>query len=183
MITPEQAASQYQSLLSSMLSLSSKSFEGVEKLVALNVAAIKATLADAQANAEKLASAKDPQELIALQMSLAQPAADHVLSYSQRVGEIASDARAELAAFTEAHAAELNRQLVGSVDSFAKTAPTGSEVGIALLKNALAAANGAYESLNRASKQLTEMTQANLATSAQAAGKATGNVTRMKRPA
>lgn len=181
MITPEQAAAQYQSTLASLFSLSSKSFEGVEKLLTLNVAALKAGLAEAQANAEKMAGARDAQEMVNLQVSLAQPTAEKLLSYSQQVSDIANAARADFAAFAEAQAAEVNRNLAGSVDGFAKSAPTGSEAGVTLMKNALAAANGAYESMSRASKQFTEMAQANLNTTQATARQAASNVTKMKR--
>ncbi|MBS4679922.1 phasin family protein, partial [Klebsiella pneumoniae] len=47
-------------------SLTAKAFEGVEKIVELNLSATKATLEEATAAAKQLASAKDPQELLAL---------------------------------------------------------------------------------------------------------------------
>ena len=47
------------------------------------------------------------------------------------------------------------------LDKMVKTAPAGSEVGIATLKSAIAAVNASYENLSKVAKQFTEVTQSN----------------------
>jgi cell division ATPase FtsA len=47
------------------------------------------------------------------------------------------------------------------VDTAAKNAPAGSETAVAILKSSVAAANNAYESVQKAVKQATEVAEAN----------------------
>ena len=47
------------------------------------------------------------------------------------------------------------------VDNAAKNAPAGSETAVAVMKSAVAAANNALESVQKAVKQATEMAEAN----------------------
>jgi hypothetical protein len=43
-----------------------------------------------------------------------------------------------------------------------RTAPAGSEMGIAALKSGISAANATYENLSKIARQFTEVTQTNL---------------------
>ena len=51
---------------------------------------------------------------------------------------------------------------MAALDKMVKTAPAGSEVGIATLKSAIAAVNASYENLSKVAKQFTEVTQSNM---------------------
>ena len=55
-----------------------------------------------------------------------------------------------------------------------KDAPAGSELGVAAVKSAIAAANSAYDNLSKVAKQMTEATQSNM----EAVAKRTANNTR-----
>ncbi|CAB3969023.1 phasin protein [Burkholderia aenigmatica] len=70
LLTPEQIAAAQKANLESLFGLTTKAFEGVEKLIELNLQVVKSTLAESQENAQRLLSVKDAQELIALQASL-----------------------------------------------------------------------------------------------------------------
>jgi hypothetical protein len=50
------------------------------------------------------------------------------------------------------------------VDGASKNAPAGSETAVAVMKSAVAAANNAFESVQKAVKQATDMAEANFAT-------------------
>ena len=52
---------------------------------------------------------------------------------------------------------------MGLLDKYAKNAPAGSDVAIAAVKSALAAANSAYDSFAKVAKQATEIAEANIA--------------------
>ena len=67
MLTVEQVVASHKSNLETLFGLTSKAFEGVEKLVELNMAASKAAMSEASAHAHTLLSVKDAQELMALQ--------------------------------------------------------------------------------------------------------------------
>jgi len=67
-----------------------------------------------------------------------------------------------LAKFLEGQAVEFNKNLVGLLDKVSKNAPAGSDVAVAAVKSALAAANTAYESFNKVAKQATEIGRSEL---------------------
>jgi hypothetical protein len=53
--------------------------------------------------------------------------------------------------------------MVGILDKVSKSAPAGSDVAVAAVKSALAAASTAYDSFNKVAKQATEIAEANFA--------------------
>ena len=59
-----------------LFGLTAKAFEGVEKLVELNLQVAKASLTEAAETSTAALSIKDAQELMALQAGLLQPAAE-----------------------------------------------------------------------------------------------------------
>ena len=65
--------------------------------------------------------------------------------------------------------ADANKNLTSALDKAVKSAPAGSDVAVAAVKSALAAANQAYDAFSKASKQVAEATEATMT----AAGTAT----------
>ena len=55
-----------------------------------------------------------------------------------------------------------NKELVTGLDKLVKTAPAGSEVGVAAVKSAIAAVNSAYDNLSKVAKQFAQATQSNM---------------------
>ncbi|MET3218586.1 UNVERIFIED_ORG: phasin family protein [Burkholderia territorii] len=172
LLTPEQIAAAQKANLESLFGLTTKAFEGVEKLIELNLQVVKSTLAEGQENAQRLLSVKDAQELIALQASLSQPVAEKVLSYGRHLYEIASSTQAEFAKVAEAQFDEQNKKVQALVDNVAKNAPAGSETAVAALKSALNAANTTYETVQKATKQAVEIAETNFNAAAAVATKA-----------
>jgi hypothetical protein len=65
--------------------------------------------------------------------------------------------------FFEAQTAEANKTLASTLDKVTKNAPAGSDVAVAAMKSALAAANSAYDSMSKVAKQASELAEANFA--------------------
>ncbi|ABF08086.1 phasin family protein [Cupriavidus metallidurans] len=171
-LTPEQVAAAQKANLETLFGLTSKAFEGVEKLVELNLQVVKATLAENADNAKKALTAKDAQELLAIQASLVQPVAEKTLAYTRHLYEIASETQSEFTKVAEAQLAEGTKNVQALVDNLAKNAPAGSESTVAIVKSAISAANNAYESVQKATKQAVEMAESNFQAAATAATKA-----------
>jgi phasin family protein len=170
--TPDQLAAAQKANLETLFGLTTKAFEGVEKLVELNMQVVKATLAENVDNAKKALTAKDAQELLAIQVSLIQPVAEKAVAYSRHVYEIAADTQSEFTKVAEAQLAESSKNVQSLVDNFAKNAPAGSESTVAIVKSAITAANNAYESVQKATKQAVEIAESNFQAAASAATKA-----------
>lgn len=163
MLTADQVMASQKATVQTLFGLTHKAFEGVEKLVELNVQASKAALAESANHTQALLSAKDAQELLALQASLMQPLAEKAAAYSRHLYDIASGTGAEFSKAVEGQTAELQAKFVNLVDSAAKNAPAGSETAVAVMKSAVSAATNAFESVQKAVKQATDMAEANLA--------------------
>ncbi len=177
LLTPEQIAAANKAQFDTLFGLTNKAFEGMEKLLELNLQVVKSTLAESQENAQRALSVKDAQELLSLQASLAQPVAEKALSYSRHLYEIASSTQAEFARVAEAQFEDQNRKVQSMVDNVAKNAPAGSETAVAVMKSAITAANTTYETIHKASKQAVEMAESNFNAAATAATKAASQAT------
>jgi phasin family protein len=164
MMTVEQVIASQKANVETLLGLTSKAFEGVEKIVELNLSASKAALSESGDHAKAMLSVKDAQELLALQSSILQPLAEKTAAYSRHLYEIATGTTSEFTKAFESQAAEAQQKFVGMIDSAAKNAPAGSEAAVTVLKNAVTAANTALESVQKAVKQATEVAESNFST-------------------
>ena len=161
MITVEQIVNTQKSSVDTLFGLTGKAFEGIEKLIELNLSAAKTAMAEAAQTTQAALSVKDAQELMALQSSLLQPAAEKAAAYSRYVYEIAASTSAEVSRVAEAQSAEAQAKFMAIVDTAVKNAPAGTENGVALIKSAVAAANNAIETAQKAAKQAAEVAEAN----------------------
>jgi phasin family protein len=161
MLTAEQMLAAQKANLETLFGLTNKAFEGVEKLVELNLQVAKASLGEAAESTKAALSVKDAQELLALQAGLLQPAAEKAAAYSRHLYDIAAATGAEVTKVAELQVADLQKNFAGLVDTAVKNAPAGSENAVALVKSAMAAANNAYESVHKAAKQAADVAEAN----------------------
>ena len=181
MMTAEQMMASHKANLETLFGLTNKAFEGMQKMVELNLAASKAVLADASANSQALMSVKDAQELMAMQASMLQPVAEKSAAYSRHLYDIATATTTEFTKSVEAQAADAQQKFASLVESAAKNAPAGSESAVAVMKSAVSAANTALESVQKAVKQATDVAEANFQAVAATATNATKQATAKKR--
>lgn len=178
---PEQFSSatkaNFEAQFAILSSLTSKAFEGVEKLVDLNLTAAKASLEESSAATKQLLSAKDPQEFFSLTAAQAQPAAEKAIAYGRHLAAIASGTQAEFSKAAETQIAETNKKVISLVEEVSKNAPAGSENAVAILKSAIGNATAGYEQFTKTTKQAVEAIETNMTSAAnqfaQAAEKAT----------
>jgi phasin family protein len=171
--TAEQLMAAHKANVETLFGLTNKAFEGVEKLVELNLQVAKAALSEAAETTQAALSVKDAQELIALQASLLQPSAEKAAAYSRHLYDIAAGTNAEVTKVAEIQLADAQKKMLAVVDTAVKNAPAGSENAVALVKSAVAAANNAFESVQKAAKQAAEVAEANFQAVTSTAVKAT----------
>jgi phasin family protein len=160
-LTPEQIVAANKANIETLFGLTNKAFEGVEKLVELNLQVAKTALGEAAENTQALLAVKDAQELLALQTSLLQPSAEKAAAYSRHLYDIATATGAEVTKTAETQFSELQSKFMSAVDSAVKNAPAGTENAVTLVKSAITAANNAYESVHKAAKQAADIAEAN----------------------
>ena len=181
--TPDQFVAAQKATLDTLFGLTTKAFEGVEKLVELNMQVAKTALAEAADTAQAALSVKDVQELLNLQASLLHPPAEKAASYSRHVYDIMAGASAEATKAAEAHIADSQKKVLALVDTAVKNAPAGSESAVAIMKSAVTAANNAFETVQKAAKQATEVAEANFTTLTNSAVKATQTASKSRKAA
>jgi phasin family protein len=169
MMTAEQIVASHKANVETLFGLTAKAFEGVEKLVELNLTAAKAALDESSSNTQAALSVKDAQELLAMQASLFQPLAEKTAAYSRHLYDIATGTGGEFTKAFEAQTAAAQQQFATLVDTAASNAPAGSEQAVAMMKGAVTAANSAFESVQKAVKQATDLAESNLAAVTQSA--------------
>ncbi|MDD3675143.1 granule-associated-like protein [Thauera propionica] len=177
-VTPEQFANTNKANVETLLTLANAAFASAERLAALNLNTARSILEDGVANTKALLAVKDVQELVNLQASLAQPIVEKAVAYARSVYEITSQSQEEVSKVLEGQVAELNKGVATALDKAAKSAPAGSDVAVAAVKSAIAAANSAYDSMSKAAKQVAEIAEANVAAATNATVKAVSTTTK-----
>jgi len=172
--TPEQFASANKATVDSLLSLANTALASAERIAALNLNTARSVLEDSVSNTKALLAAKDPQEALSIQASLTQPSVEKAAAYSRSVYEISAQTQEELSKMVEAQFGDFQKTVAGLLDKAAKSAPAGSDVAVAAVKSAIAAASSAFDNMNKAAKQVAEMAEANVAAATNATVKAAG---------
>ncbi len=173
-MNPDQLVGANKANVETMLTMANTAFASAERFAALNLNTARTLLEDSVNNAKHLLAVKDVQELMSLQTALAQPAFEKAIAYSRSVYEIAAQTQDEFAKILDSQYVEINKNVASALDKAVKNAPAGSDVAVAAVKSALAAANSAYETMNKAAKQVAEMAEANVAAATTATVKAVG---------
>ena len=161
MLTAEQILASQKVSLATLFDLGQKAFEGVEKVVELNLQVAKTSLEEASEHAKAVLAVKDAQELLALQASLLQPSAEKAAAYGRHLYDIASTTSAEVSKLAESQVSEAQKKFAAVVDNAVKNAPAGTENAVVLVKSAVAAANNAFDSVQKAAKQAADVAEAN----------------------
>lgn len=172
-VTPEQVSASGKAGVEALLGLANAQLAAYERISALNLDATRTAFEDGVNYARALLGAKDVQELMNLSSSAAQPTMEKALAYTRKVYEVSSQVQAEFTKLVEAQAAEANRNMAAMLDKLAKNAPAGSDVAVAAVRSAIAAANTAYDSFSKVAKQASELAEANINAATTAARDAT----------
>jgi len=165
---PQQFVASQKDSFSKVLEAQNTVFAGFEKLVDLNIQALKATLEDVAQKSQQAIDVKDAQAALALGSAWVQPGAQRVIAYSKHVYDIVTSVQNDLGRLVEAQVSQGREQLADAIDQFAKNAPTGSESAVSLMKSSLATASNAIESVNRAAKQVAQTAQNNISAATEA---------------
>jgi phasin family protein len=144
--------------------------QGTERLIELNLETAKAAFADSAKVVQSVTNVKDVKDvkdMLSVKATNLQPLVEKSTAYARGLWEIASDTQGELAKLLEERVTHFNKTVVANLEKVAKTGPAGSDVAVAAVKSAIAAANSAYDSAVKAAKQVANLTEANVAAASQ----------------
>ncbi len=154
--------SNIESQLALFSSLSIKALESVEKLMSLNIIAVKSGLEETTQAVSQLCASTGPQEIFAVSAARAQPSIEKALAYGRGLSSIASGTQAEFVQAAEAQMQAANFKVSNLVDDAAKSAPSGSVNVIEMMQVAMQNATKGLNQMSRTSTQAAQVMEANL---------------------
>ena len=140
-----------------MTTAAARTLEGFQKLAQLNLETARASMEASGEQIRELLAARDIKTLTELVTSYSKPRPDAFKAYAQAVYAISRETGTELAEIIEQQVAESQRQLYSTVEDIASKAPVGSEGVLAFTRQVMAASSSAYDELNKAARQFTQM--------------------------
>ena len=159
---PEQLLATNKESLETFVEFAGIAAASAEKLLDVQMKIAKAIFADTVKHAKTVVAAKDVQELTEIQTSVVQPSTEKVAAYGRSIYSVVAETQTEMSKFFEVRFADVNKNLTTALDKAMKSAPAGSDVAVAAVKSAMAAANQAYDAISKASKQVAEATEASI---------------------
>ncbi len=168
---PEQFANATKALFEFQLetfnALTSKAVQGVEQVVALNMATAKSQMADGLATGKEISQAADPKAAMSLAAAKLQPGVAGANAYNQQLGVIIAEIREEFTRAADAHVAEAKSNLSALIYDVTKNVRPGSENAVQIVKTAIDNAFSGYEQVTKATKQAVESVEAQIAKAAE----------------
>jgi phasin family protein len=158
----EQFTATQQANMNAAADLSKSAFASFERLVELNMAAGKSAVSESFANMQALMAAKSPQDLMAVQAALVQPAFEKSVSYGRDIADIANSTGTEFSKAVESKMAESEQAVKSLIDNSLKNAPAGSDAAVAVIKTAFEASQTAAETLKKVAMQAAQSAETNM---------------------
>ena len=164
MITkPEQLAAVGKAQLDASVRFAAIAAEGTEKIMDLQFKNAKASFDEIVKNAKSFTELKDVSQVASWAGMSIQPGLDKATAYAKSVYDVATGTQQEIGALLEEQVAEFNKNVSAALDTAFKSAPAGSEAAVAAAKAVIDVANSVYDTVAKASKQLTSLTDSNVA--------------------
>ena len=154
-----------------LLSAANTALGSAERMTNLNLDTVRSVLADSVSNTKTLMGAKDIQEAISIQATLAKPNIEKAVAYSSSVYEISAQTQQAFTQMIEVQLGDFQKSIAGLIEKAGKSAPAGSESVVAAMQNVFNAANSAFGNMNSTAKQLADAAQANITAATSAATK------------
>ncbi|MRW86667.1 TIGR01841 family phasin [Pseudoduganella sp. FT26W] len=164
---PEQFANATKALFEFQLetfnTLTSKTVQGVEQVIALNLSTAKSQLEGGLATGKEMSQAADAKAAIKAAADQIQPGVASAAAYNQQLGDIIAEIREEFTRAADAHVAEAKSNLSALIYDVTKNVRPGSENAVNIVKTAIDNAFAGYEQVTKATKQAVQAVEAEIA--------------------
>jgi phasin family protein len=177
---PEQFASATKTLFDLQMqtfnALASKAVQGVEQVVALNLATAKQSMESTLAAGRQLSAAPDPKTAIDTLSARLQPQMSEATAYGEQLRQIVGDIQKEFQQAADTHLVEAKNTLSALIYDVTQNVKPGQENAVDIIKSAIDNAFRGYEqvtqstreAMNRVEQQVTQATDQLRAAQAQA---------------
>ena len=164
-----------------VMALMRTSFEGMQRLAELNMAATREFFNASVSNANTLMSAKDLNELSQVNQSLAKPDFDKVMDYSRKVYDLVAQMQKDMTSVLEQQYSQFSKNATSAIDKTKAANPVAGDIFAVTMKSMLEATNKAFDNMTAMSKQMSELADANLQAASSATAKAVGSTGKAKK--
>jgi phasin family protein len=158
-----------------LMTLMRTSFEGMQRLAELNMAAARETFSSSVATVTKLAASKDMGDMARANQELARP--ERMMEYWRNVYDLVSAMQKDVTAVMQANYTQLTRTAASAIEQKKSSAVDGSDVIASVMKNMLEQTNKAFDNLTAVTSQMTNLANANIQAATTATAKTVGSVT------
>jgi len=164
---PEQFASATKTLFELQMmtfnALTSKAVQGVQQVVALNMATAKDKVEESMAVGKEISQAKDPKAALAAVASVAKPDMAAAVEYGSQIKVIMDDIHNEFTQAADAHITEAKSTLTALIYDVTQNVKPGSENAVEIIKKAIDNAFQGYEQVTQATRQAVQTVEAQIA--------------------
>ena len=164
---PEQFASATKTLFELQMmtfnALTSKAVDGVEQVVALNMATAKNSVAGSMAAGKEMSQAKDAKAAMAVAAEHAKPNVEGVVEYGSQLKVIIDEIQTEFTRAADAHIAEAKSTWSALIYDVTKNVKPGSENAVQIIKAAIDNAFQGYEQVTQATRQAVQVVEEQIA--------------------
>jgi phasin family protein len=128
-----------------LMSIMRSSFEGMQRLTALNVAAARELYSNSVATSGKFASSKDMSEVARVNQQLAKP--ERLIEYWRSVYDVVSGMQKEVSAVMQANYGQLTKLAASAIEQKKSSAVDGGDMMAGVMKNMLEQTNKAFDNM------------------------------------
>ena len=140
------------------------SMDSAERTMAIQLDYAKGYVKQATLTARALGQVKDVNELVAVRARIAENALENAMGYSRSLYEVASDAQSEIGKLAEERMSAFQQRVSEGVDQAAQSAPAGGDLMAAAFKSSLAATTAAFDTFNKAARNVASYADASVRT-------------------
>jgi phasin family protein len=160
---PEQIVAVGKAQLDATVRFATIAAEGAERMLELHLENAKSGFNETIRSARALSELKDISELATWAGTSFQPSLDKAAAYAKSFYDVTTGTQREISALIEGQVTEFNKTVAVALDAAVKSAPAGSESAVAAAKSVIEVANSVYDTISKATKQLSSLPEANIA--------------------
>jgi phasin family protein len=147
----EQFSELHRKNMEAAMRMAQLSIENSQRIMALQSELAKALFQSGVENAKAQTGARDPQTLLQLRTQYAQETTQRMVAAAQQIAEISNTARSEFARLVTEQLASGSQDMTESMQAFMKSLPGQTPNMMESFRQALAAANSAFEQIAQVS--------------------------------
>jgi phasin family protein len=161
MMTLEQLGILHRSQIEAWLAVTEEAVDGVNRLIGLNLQALKASFGETEQCLHDAAGAQDAGQWFGAQAQFLQPAGERVSGYTRNFIEIGVQTQNGITRALQRHGDEVRRQWGFVAENLADAAPPGTEVAVKFLKASVGLEVAAAEAAEVAASEASGVTARN----------------------